>query len=141
MRGGTAEPTSRDQRTRKERGKGKGDSRKSHREEEIIGVQTKAARKSRAAPPATKQNEEPSTCAWTGDHSCHAQRPDDDGGWDARSWTGARCFECVRSTGLRRHRFVGDPPQRRFSSARLATWCTAAVSAVARMVGRKDKVE
>ena len=26
-------------------------------------------------------------------------------------------------------------------SARLATWCTAAVSAVARMVGRKGKVE
>ena len=26
-------------------------------------------------------------------------------------------------------------------SARLATWCTTAVNAVARMVGKKDKVE
>ena len=41
-------------------------------------------------------------CAWTGDRSCHTQRPDDGGGWDARSWTGAaRCLECVRSTRVR----------------------------------------
>ena len=63
---------------------------KSHREEETIGAQTEAARQSRAAPPALKQNEEWSTCTWTGDGSCHAQRPDDGDGWDVRSWTGAR---------------------------------------------------
>ena len=34
---------------------------------------------------------------------------------DARSWTGARCFECVRSAGVRRHRSTGDPPQWTFS--------------------------
>ena len=99
-RGGTAEPTLRDQNTRQERGQGKGKNRKSHREEENIGAQTEAARQSRAAPPATTQNEESSTCAWAGDYSCHAHRPDDGGGWDARSWTGARCFECIRSTGV-----------------------------------------
>ena len=33
---------------------------------------------------------------------------------NGRSWTGAGCFECVRSTGVRRHRFAGDPPQRTF---------------------------
>ena len=48
----------------------------------------------------------------TEDRSCHAQRPDDGGGWDTRSWTGAGCFECVRSTGLPHHRFAGNPPQR-----------------------------
>ena len=80
-----------------------------------IGAQTEAVRQSRAAPPARKQNKESSTCAWTGDHSCHAQRPDDGDGWDARSLTGSRCFECVRSTWVRRHRFTGDPPQRTFS--------------------------
>ena len=83
--------------------------------EKNIGAQTEAARQSRATPPMTKQNEESTTCTWTGDHNRHAQRPDDGGGWDARSWTGARCFECVPSTGVRRHRFVGDPPQRTFS--------------------------
>ena len=104
-RGGTAEPTSRDQNTRQARGQENGENRKSRREEEFIGAQTEAARQSRAAPPATNQTEESSMCAWTGDHTCHAQRPDDGGGWDARSWTGARCFECVRSTGVRRRRF------------------------------------
>ena len=53
--------------------------------------------------------------ARTRDRSCHAQRLDDGGGWDARSWTDAGCFECIRSTGVRRHRFAGDPPQRTFS--------------------------
>ena len=30
------------------------------------------------------------------------------------SWTGARYFECAQSTGVRRHRFPGDPPKRTF---------------------------
>ena len=140
-RGRTAELASRDQSTRQERGQGKGDNRRSYKEEEIIGAQTKAARKSRAAPPATKKNEESSTCAWTGDHSCHAQRPDDGGGWDSRNWTGARCFECVWKTGVRRHRFAGDPPQRTFSLQPGWPWCTAAVSAVAKLVRKEGKVE
>ena len=110
MRDGTAEPTSREQDARQERVQGKGEDRKSHSEEENIGVQTEAARQSKAAP-ATKHNEESTTYAWTGDQGCHAQRPDDGGGRDARNWTGARCFECVRSTGVRRHRFAGDPPR------------------------------
>ena len=46
-RGGTAEPTPRDQNTRQERGRGKGDNRKSHGEGKIIGAQTEAARQSR----------------------------------------------------------------------------------------------
>ena len=92
-RGGTAEPTSRGQNTRLEREQGKGDKRKSHRGEKRFGAQTEAARQSRAAPPVTERNKESSTCAWMGDHSCHAQRTDDGGGWDARSWTDARCFE------------------------------------------------
>ena len=46
-----------------------------------------------------------------GNHSCHAQRMDDGGGWEARSWTGVRCLECVRSAGVRRRRSTGDPPQ------------------------------
>ena len=79
-RGGTAEPTSRDQNTKQERGQGKGKNIKSYNGEEIIGAKTEAARQSRAAPPATKQSEQSSTCTWTGDHSCHAQRPDDGGG-------------------------------------------------------------
>ena len=54
-RGGTAEPTPRDQSTRQEQGQGKRENRKSHKEEEIIGAQTEAARQSRAAPPATKK--------------------------------------------------------------------------------------
>ena len=95
----------------RERGGGGG----SYKEEEIIGAKTEAAWQSRAAPPATKHSEQSSTCTWTGNHSCHAQRPDDGGGWDARSWTGARCSECVRSTGVRRHRFTGDPPKQTFS--------------------------
>ena len=56
-RGGTVEPTSRDQNTRQERGQGKGKNRKSYKEEEIIGAKTEAARQSRAALPATKQSE------------------------------------------------------------------------------------
>ena len=56
-----------------------------------------------------------STCARTGDRSCHAQRSDDGGGWDTRSWTGAGCFECVRSTGVRHHRFAGNPSKRTVS--------------------------
>ena len=109
-RGETAEPTSRDQIQGKNGDGERGILEKSQRGG-IIGAQTEVARQSRAEPPATKRNEESSTCAWKRDHSCHAQRPDDDDGWDARSWTGARCFECVRSTGVRRHRFVGDPPR------------------------------
>ena len=79
-RGGAAEPTSRDQNTRQERGQGKGDKRKSHKEEEIVDAQTEAMRQSGAAPLATKRKEESSTCARTGDHSYHAQRTDDGGG-------------------------------------------------------------
>ena len=127
-RGGTAEPNSRDQNRRQERGQGKGKHRKSYKEEKIIGMETEAARQSRAAPPATKQSEQSSTCTWTGDHSSHAQRPDDGGGWDARSWTGARCSECVRATGVRRHRFTGDPPHRSghsvFSQAGYSVYCS-----------------
>ena len=62
-RGETAEPTSRDQNTRQEQGQGKEDKRQGHKEEEIIGAQTEAARQSRAAPPAKKRNEESSMCA------------------------------------------------------------------------------
>ena len=54
-------------------------------------------------------------------------------------------FECVRSTGVRRNRSAGDPPQWTLSFhpgwLRGVLYCTAAVSAVARMVGRKGKVE
>ena len=57
-RGGTAEPTSRDQNTTQKRRQGKGDNIKSHRKENIIGAQTEATRQSRAAPPATKRIEE-----------------------------------------------------------------------------------
>ena len=64
-RGGTVEPTSRDQNTRQEWGQGKGDIRKSHEYEDIFGVQKEAARQSRAAPLATKQKEESSTCVRT----------------------------------------------------------------------------
>ena len=73
-RSGTAEPTSRDQNTRQRRGQGKGDNKKCNSEEEMNGAQTEAARQSRAAPPATKQNEDTSMCPWTEDHTCHAQR-------------------------------------------------------------------
>ena len=31
-------------------------------------------------------------------------------GRDARSWTGARCFECVRSARVRRHQSAGRRP-------------------------------
>ena len=62
-RGGTAELTSRDQNTRQERGQGKRDKGRSHKEEEILGAETEAAKQSRATPPATKRNEESSTCA------------------------------------------------------------------------------
>ena len=54
-RGGTAEPTPQDQNTRQERGQGKGENRKSHKEKEIMGAQTEAARQSRAMFPAKKQ--------------------------------------------------------------------------------------
>ena len=54
--------------------------KKKHREEEDIGAQTEAARQSRAALLATERKEESSTCAWTRDHTCHAQSPDDGGG-------------------------------------------------------------
>ena len=47
--GGTAEPTSRDQNTRQDRGQGNGDKRKSHKWEEIIGAQTEASRQSGAS--------------------------------------------------------------------------------------------
>ena len=73
-RGGTAEPTLRDQI------QGKNEDRKSHREEEFLRAQTEAPRQSREAPSATKQNEESSTCTWTGDYSCHAKRSNDGGG-------------------------------------------------------------
>ena len=58
-----------------------------------------------------------------------------------RSWTGAGRFECVRSTGCniigcRKPAVAASQP-----SARLATWCIAAVSAVARMMGSKGKAE
>ena len=43
-RGGTAEPTSREQNTRQERGQGKRENWKSRREEENFGAQNKAAR-------------------------------------------------------------------------------------------------
>ena len=55
-RGAMAEPTSRDQNTKQERGQGKGKNRKIIREIEINGAQTEAARQSRAASPATRQN-------------------------------------------------------------------------------------
>ena len=32
-------------------------------------------------------------------HSCPAQRRNDGSVWNARSWTGAKCFECVRRLG------------------------------------------
>ena len=66
-RGGTAEPTSRDQNKRREREQGNGSETKSHKQEENLGAQTEAARQSRAAPRATERKEESSTCAWTGD--------------------------------------------------------------------------
>ena len=115
MRGVTPEPTSWDQNKMQERGQGKGNERKGHKLEEIIGAQKKAARQSRAAPPARGRKEKLSTCAWTGDHRYHAQRTDDGGGRDAQNWTGARGFECVRSAGVRRYRSAGDPPQWAFS--------------------------
>ena len=71
------------------------------------------------------------------DHSCHAQRSDDDGGWDARSWTGACTIDWGATSSVCRRPAASDIQP----SARLATWCTAAASAVARMVGRKDKVK
>ena len=46
-RGGTAEPMSRDRNTRQERGQGKGDERKSHKEEETLDPQTEAARQTK----------------------------------------------------------------------------------------------
>ena len=55
-RGGTAEPTLRDQNTRQGRGQGKGKNIKVTREEEINDAQTEAARQSRAASPATRRN-------------------------------------------------------------------------------------
>ena len=58
-----------------------------------------------------EETEKSSTCVQTGDHSCHTQRAKDCSQWDARSWTDARCFECVRSTEVRRHRSLGHPPQ------------------------------
>ena len=60
-RGGTAEPTSRDQIARQERGQGKRDKGRRHQEEQGLGAQTEAARQSRVAPPATKRKEESST--------------------------------------------------------------------------------
>ena len=74
----------------------------------------------------TKQKEESSTCARTGDHSCHAQRPDDGGGWETRSWTGAGYSECVRSTGcdvlgLQETRRSG---QSAFSQASYLVYCS-----------------
>ena len=54
-RGETAETTSRDQNTRQERGQGKGDNRKSHREEKIIGALTEAARQSGTSCDKTKR--------------------------------------------------------------------------------------
>ena len=56
-RRGTADPKLRGQNTRQERGQGKGENRKSHREEEDIGAQTEAARQSRAALHATRKDE------------------------------------------------------------------------------------
>ena len=53
-RGGTDEPTSRDQNTRQERGSKRGKIEKDIEREEIIGAKTEAAGQSRAAPPATK---------------------------------------------------------------------------------------
>ena len=64
----------------KDRDRERGKIAKNHKEEDNFGAQTEAARKSTAAPPATKQNEQSSTCAWTGDHSCHTQRPGDGDG-------------------------------------------------------------
>ena len=80
----------------------------------------------REAPTTTQQKEESSTFARTGDCSCHAQRPDDGGGWDARSWTGAGCFECVRSTecdviGLQETRRSGHSD---FSQAGYSVYCS-----------------
>ena len=86
-RGGTAEPTSRDQNKRQERGQGKGNERRSHRWEKIPGVQTEAVWQSRAAPSTTARKEESSTCTWAGNHNCHTQRTDDGGGWETQSWT------------------------------------------------------
>ena len=55
-RGGTAELMSRDQTTRlrQEQRQGKVDKSRSHKEEKILGAQTKAARRSRALLPASK---------------------------------------------------------------------------------------
>ena len=53
-RGVRAEPTSRGQNTRQVRGWERGDYRTSHREEELIGAQTEAAKQSRVASPAIK---------------------------------------------------------------------------------------
>ena len=61
-RGGSAEATSQDQNTRQEREQGKGDDRKLHREEKIVGAQTEIAKQTRAVPPTTKRNKESSTC-------------------------------------------------------------------------------
>ena len=61
--GETAKPTSRDQNTRQERRQRKRDEIERRRKEEMIGAQTEAARQSRVAAPATKLNEESSTCA------------------------------------------------------------------------------
>ena len=54
-RGRTAEPTSRDQITRQEQGQGKVDKRKSHKEEEILGAQTR--RRGRAERRLLRQSE------------------------------------------------------------------------------------
>ena len=55
-RGGTAQPTSRDQNSKQERGQGKGKNRKITREIEINGAHTEAAKQSRAVSPATREN-------------------------------------------------------------------------------------
>ena len=63
-RGVTAEPTSRDQNKRQERGQGKEhNKRRSHKKIRNFGAETEAARQSGAVPRATERNKEPSTCA------------------------------------------------------------------------------
>ena len=84
-RDGAAQPTSRYQNKKKEWGQGKANETKNRNWEKIHGAKTEVARQNRAAPPVTERKEKSSTCAWTGDHSCHAQRTDDGRGRDARS--------------------------------------------------------
>ena len=60
-RGGTTGPMSRAQTERQERGQGKRDKGRRHKEEKGLGAQTEAARQSRVAPPATKRKEESNT--------------------------------------------------------------------------------